>query len=311
MKALVCKSYGPIDNLVVMDVPSPVPGPKQLLIKVKAAAVNFPDALMVQGLYQVKPPLPFTPGAEIAGIVEAVGAEVMHYKPGDRVIALAREFSHRHFMFLDACSRCGRCDDACPSARAGEPLSPRQFLQNARAYARLKYNLLARMPWLKDRLRQALARAEDVERASKRLVYEVVLSDAQGNFTFGKADLSDTMKASIDDLIGKLKEDPQGVYIEIEGHTDTTGPSTVNERLALERGATAREVIQIMGEFAEKYGYGDSGECLTVGDPKEVWQFEIFGAGAVEKGAVWAAKRDPHFVEVVRRHVRIPPYLGI
>ncbi len=65
------------------------------------------------------------------------------------------------------------------------------------------------------------------------------------------------------------------------------------QRLALERGATAREVIRIMGEFAEKYGYGDSGECLTVGDAKEVWQFEIFGAGAIEKGAVWAAKRIP------------------
>ncbi|MFH1058904.1 MAG: heterodisulfide reductase-related iron-sulfur binding cluster [Pseudomonadota bacterium] len=68
----------------------------------------------------------------------------------------AREFSHRHFMFLDACSRCGRCDDACPSARAGEPLSPRAFLQNARTYVRLKYNLLARIPWLQARLRQAL-----------------------------------------------------------------------------------------------------------------------------------------------------------
>ena len=88
MKALVCEAYGPIDTLVVKDIPSPVPGPKQLLIKVKAAAVNFPDALMVQGLYQVKPPLPFTPGAEISGIVEAVGAEVMHYKTGDRVIAM-------------------------------------------------------------------------------------------------------------------------------------------------------------------------------------------------------------------------------
>jgi NADPH2:quinone reductase len=89
MKALVCEAYGPIDTLVVKDIPSPVPGPKQLLIKVKAAAVNFPDALMVQGLYQVKPPLPFTPGAEISGIVEAVGAGVMHYKPGDRIIAMA------------------------------------------------------------------------------------------------------------------------------------------------------------------------------------------------------------------------------
>lgn len=88
MKALVCEAYGPIANLVVKDIPSPVPGPKQVLIDVKAAAVNFPDALMVQGLYQVKPPLPFTPGAEIAGIVKAVGAEVKHHKVGDRVIAL-------------------------------------------------------------------------------------------------------------------------------------------------------------------------------------------------------------------------------
>ena len=88
MKALVCEAYGPIDTLVVKDIPSPVPGPKQLLIEVKAASVNFPDALMVQGLYQVKPPLPFTPGSEVAGIVKAVGAEVQHYQAGDRVIAL-------------------------------------------------------------------------------------------------------------------------------------------------------------------------------------------------------------------------------
>jgi NADPH2:quinone reductase len=88
MKALLCEAYGPIDNLVVKDIPSPVPGPKQLLVDVKAAAVNFPDALMVQGLYQVKPPLPFTPGAEISGVVKSVGAEVKHYKAGDRVIAL-------------------------------------------------------------------------------------------------------------------------------------------------------------------------------------------------------------------------------
>jgi NADPH2:quinone reductase len=88
MKALICEAVGPIDTLVVKDIPSPVPGPKQLLIEVRAAAVNFPDALMVQGLYQVKPPLPFTPGAEISGIVKSVGNDVKHFKAGDRVIAL-------------------------------------------------------------------------------------------------------------------------------------------------------------------------------------------------------------------------------
>jgi len=65
------------------------------------------------------------------------------------------------------------------------------------------------------------------------------------------------------------------------------------ERLALERASTAREAIQIMGEFAEKHGYGDGGECLTIGDAKEIWQFEIFGPGPAEIGAVWAAKRIP------------------
>ncbi len=88
MKALICEAYGPIADLVVKEIPAPVPGPKQLLIEVRAASVNFPDALMVQGLYQVKPPLPFTPGSEVAGIVKAVGAEVQHYRAGDRVIAL-------------------------------------------------------------------------------------------------------------------------------------------------------------------------------------------------------------------------------
>ena len=65
------------------------------------------------------------------------------------------------------------------------------------------------------------------------------------------------------------------------------------ERIALERASTAREAITIMGQMAEQYGYGDSGECLTVGDAREVWQFEIFGPGPADHGAVWAAKRIP------------------
>jgi dipeptidase len=65
------------------------------------------------------------------------------------------------------------------------------------------------------------------------------------------------------------------------------------ERIALERASTAREAITIMGQMADQYGYGDSGECLTVGDAKEVWQFEIFGPGPADQGAVWAARRIP------------------
>ena len=87
MKALLCTAFGPLDQLSVQEVASPRPGAKQVLIDIKAAALNFPDALMVQGLYQVKPPLPFSPGAEFAGVITEVGAEVKRYQVGDRVIA--------------------------------------------------------------------------------------------------------------------------------------------------------------------------------------------------------------------------------
>ena len=89
MKALRCTTFGPLENLALEDVPTPRPGPGQVLLDVKASSLNFPDALMVQGLYQVKPPLPFTPGAETAGVVVEVGDGVRNFRPGDRVIAIA------------------------------------------------------------------------------------------------------------------------------------------------------------------------------------------------------------------------------
>lgn len=89
MKALVCHAFGPIGDLRVEQVAAPAPGAGQLLIDVQAASINFPDALMVQGLYQIKPPLPFVPGAELAGTVVAAGAGVERFRPGDRVIAMA------------------------------------------------------------------------------------------------------------------------------------------------------------------------------------------------------------------------------
>ena len=87
LKALLCREYGPIDRLKVEDIPSPTPGPSDVVVEVKASSLNFPDALLVQGLYQVKPPLPFSPGMELAGIVTEVGADVRNVKRGDRVIA--------------------------------------------------------------------------------------------------------------------------------------------------------------------------------------------------------------------------------
>jgi NADPH:quinone reductase len=87
MKAIVCKAWGLPDTLVIEELPEPVPGPGQVAIDVKAAGVNFPDVLIIQNKYQVKPTLPFTPGSELAGVVRAVGDGVSHVKTGDRVIA--------------------------------------------------------------------------------------------------------------------------------------------------------------------------------------------------------------------------------
>lgn len=89
MKAILCKSYGPPSNLVYEDVPSPTPGDYDVVITVKACSINFPDTLIIQGLYQSKPEMPFSPGGDIAGVIKEVGAKVKHLKAGDKVFALA------------------------------------------------------------------------------------------------------------------------------------------------------------------------------------------------------------------------------
>ena len=86
MKAALCTHYGPPEEMVVQDVPSPSPRKGQVVISVKACGVNFPDVLMIQDKYQFKPALPFSPGGEIAGIVKEAAEGVTAFKPGDRVI---------------------------------------------------------------------------------------------------------------------------------------------------------------------------------------------------------------------------------
>lgn len=90
MKAIVCKNWGPPDSLELQDLPDLVPGPGEVAVDVRAAGVNFPDVLTVQGKYQVKPPLPFTPGNEFAGVVRAVGEGVKGVAVGDRVIGFTQ-----------------------------------------------------------------------------------------------------------------------------------------------------------------------------------------------------------------------------
>src|SRR6266568_2709966 len=87
MKAVLCKEYGPPESLVLEDVEALKPGMGQVVVGVKACGVNFPDTLIIQGKYQFKPPMPFAPGGEVAGIVKEAGEGVDSVKVGDRVIA--------------------------------------------------------------------------------------------------------------------------------------------------------------------------------------------------------------------------------
>ena len=86
MKAVLCKEYGPPERLVVEEIASLTAGPSEVRIGVHACGINFPDLLMIQGQYQFKPPMPFSPGGEVAGVVLDVGAGVSGVSAGDRVI---------------------------------------------------------------------------------------------------------------------------------------------------------------------------------------------------------------------------------
>ena len=87
MKAVLCKQFGPPDSLVVEELDSPRAGPGEVVVSVKAESLNFPDVLIIQNKYQFKPPLPFSPGSELAGVVKEAGAGVQAFRAGDKVMA--------------------------------------------------------------------------------------------------------------------------------------------------------------------------------------------------------------------------------
>src|SRR5213594_2855828 len=88
MRAMLCHAWGPVEGLRLGEAPSPIPADGEVVIAVRAAGINYADAIMVAGHYQTKPPLPFSPGLEAAGIVATCGARVTRFKPGDRVMAI-------------------------------------------------------------------------------------------------------------------------------------------------------------------------------------------------------------------------------
>lgn len=87
MRAVICHAWGAVESLKVEEVAAPVPAADEVLIDVRATSVNYADSIMVAGKYQTRPPLPFSPGLETAGVVAACGAQVTRFRPGDRVMA--------------------------------------------------------------------------------------------------------------------------------------------------------------------------------------------------------------------------------
>ena len=117
MYAMMCKAYGPPESLTLDELASPKPGPGEVAIAVKACGVNFPDALMIQGKYQFKPPMPFAPGGEVAGVVMDTGEGVISPKVGDRVAASIRWGGFAEEALADA-ARCVAIPDGTDYAVA-------------------------------------------------------------------------------------------------------------------------------------------------------------------------------------------------
>jgi NADPH:quinone reductase len=104
MRTVVCSEYGPPETLRVEERPTPAPGLGQVLVAVAAAAVNFPDVLIIANRYQVSVPLPFTPGSEFSGVVEAVGEGVADWQVGDRVFGAAMSGAFSEYVVVPAAS---------------------------------------------------------------------------------------------------------------------------------------------------------------------------------------------------------------
>ncbi len=113
MRAVVCKEFGPPEKLVVEELPTPEFTDHQVLLGVKAAGVNFPDLLIIENKYQFKPPLPFSPGGEVSGVVLAVGSKVTTLKPGDRVLGAPGFGGFAEELAIDA-RNCVPIPDAMP-----------------------------------------------------------------------------------------------------------------------------------------------------------------------------------------------------
>src|SRR5260370_6480067 len=123
MKALLSRQPGGPETLTLEDVADPVPGRGEVRIGVRAVGVNFPDLLIIQDLYQIKPPRPFSPGGELAGVVETLGEGVTTLKVGDRVLVSPVRGAMAEKAIGDA-NTCWKIPDSIPFNRASALLLP-------------------------------------------------------------------------------------------------------------------------------------------------------------------------------------------
>jgi len=102
MKSVLCENFGPPENLNVKELEDLEPGPNQVRIDIEACGVNFPDTLIIEDKYQFKPPLPFSPGGEVAGVVDKIGSNVKGVKLGDKVMAMTLSGGFSEQILVDA-----------------------------------------------------------------------------------------------------------------------------------------------------------------------------------------------------------------
>lgn len=270
MKAIQCVEWGLPERLVLAEVPLPEPKDGEVRVKVEAAGVNFPDALIVQKKYQVQPPLPFTPGTEVAGTVDAVGAGVRHLKPGDRVGALV--------------GLGGFAEYVCAPAALTVPLPPGVSADQAAAftltYATSHHALLDRGQLKADETLVVLGAGGGVGLAAVELakiagarVIAVASSDAKlavardhgadETINYSAADLRDALKSATSGKGADVVYDPVGgKYTEaalrslawrgrllVVGFADGTIPQ-IPANLLLIKGTSAVGVF--WGEFARR-----------------------------------------------------------
>lgn len=138
MRAILCKTLGGPESLVLEDVPVPVPAPGEVLVRVRVAALNFLDTLIVRGKYQFKPQLPFSPGSEIAGVVERLGEGVTDLAPGMRVMGYARAGGCQEYTALPARNLLPIPDGVSDEAAAGLTITYGTAIHGLRDRGRLQ-----------------------------------------------------------------------------------------------------------------------------------------------------------------------------